>query len=81
MKEEVNLDLTKEIKLIAAQDILRVSGKDVVRLTYTGEIEGNPQVDGDHLECRWFSLEEIKEMDSKELDNYFKELLDKGLFG
>src|SRR5438045_4204831 len=40
--EETKLDLKAEPKLIAAQDILRVPGKHVVRLTYTANIEGEP---------------------------------------
>ena len=80
VKEEVNLDLVKAPKLIAAQDILRVAGRHVVRLTYLGEIEGEPKIDEEHSEFGWFSLEEIKKM-GEEIDNYFKELLDKGLFG
>jgi len=79
VKEEVNLDLIKDPKLVAAQDILRVPGRHVVRLTYSGEIESEPKIDGDHLEFKWFTLGEIKKLD-KELDIYFKELVDKGLF-
>lgn len=81
IKEEVGLDLVGEVKLIAAQDILRVPGKHVVRLTYIGNIDGEPQIDTDHLEFNWFSLDELKAMTENELDIYFRELLDKNLFG
>jgi 8-oxo-dGTP diphosphatase len=74
IKEEVSLDLTKEPTLIAAQDILRVPGKHVVRLTYTGTIEGEPKLDNDHTEFNWFTKEELQNVE--ELDIYLKELLD-----
>ena len=77
IKEEVSLELTKEPKLIAAQDILRVPGRHVVRLTYIGEIEGEAKLDEDHTEFAWLSLDEMKKLEN--LDIYFKELLDKGL--
>lgn len=78
IREEVNLEYTGEPKLVAAQDILRVPGKHVVRLTYTGEMEGEPILDDDHLEVKWFGAEEIKAMSAEVLDLYFKELIDNG---
>ncbi|MCL5436140.1 MAG: NUDIX domain-containing protein [Patescibacteria group bacterium] len=78
--EEVKLKLEREPKLVAAQDILRVPGRHVVRLTFTGEISGSPELDSDHMEYKWFTLFELKALSESELDLYFKELLDKGLF-
>ncbi len=80
IKEETNLDLTEIPKLLAAQDILRVPGRHVVRLTYLGVINGEPKIDGDHLEYQWFSIEEIKKLRAEKLDKYFKTLLDQGVF-
>lgn len=78
VREEVGLDLTSEPKLIAAQDILRISTKHVVRLTYTANITGEPEIDGtDHVDFGWFTLGELKSI--KNLDVYFKELLDRGI--
>lgn len=77
IKEEVNLDYQGEPRLVAAQDILRVEGRHVVRLTYTGELSGEPVLDDDHLEVRWFEAQEIKNLSEEELDIYFKELVDK----
>jgi len=77
VKEETQLDLVDEPKLVAAQDILRVPGKHVVRLTYVGTINGEPVIDEEHDECKWFTMEEMKQMSEDELDGYFKELLDK----
>ncbi|MBI3335250.1 MAG: NUDIX hydrolase [Candidatus Portnoybacteria bacterium] len=77
VKEETSLDLEEEPKLLAAQDILRVQGRHVVRLTYQGNIEGDPILDEDHEEFRWASLEELERL--KNLDRYAKELLANGL--
>ena len=78
IKEEVGLNLTEEPKLIAAQDILRIEGRHVVRLTYLGIIEGQPKLDEDHTEFNWFTMEEIKKLEN--LDIYFRELIEKNKF-
>lgn len=78
IKEEVNLELTEMPKLVAAQDILRIPGRHVVRLTYVGTIDGQPKLDDDHTEYGWFTIEEIKKLEN--LDIYFKELLDGSRF-
>lgn len=77
IREETKLELKDEPKLIAAQDILKVPGRHVVRLTFVGEISGEPRLTNmDHSEFSWFTLEELKHLDN--LDSFFKELLDKG---
>lgn len=76
IKEEVGVELLGEPKLIAAQDILRVPGRHVVRLTYIGEGGEEPKLDGDeHTEFKWFSIDEMKNLEG--LDMYFKEVLEK----
>ena len=77
IREEIGLDLTDEPKLIAAQDILRIPGRHVVRLTYTAHIDGEPKLGADHTEFKWFTGPELKTLEN--LDSYFKELLDKGV--
>ncbi len=77
IKEETALDFNGEAKLIAAQDILRIPGRHVVRLTYTGFISGEPQLDEEHTDYKWFALEELKNLDG--LDMYLKEILYAGL--
>lgn len=77
--EETGLEITSTPVLIAAQDILRVPGKHVVRLTYTGNTKGEPAISEESLEFGWFTADEIRGMSSDELDIYFKELLDKML--
>jgi len=75
--EETKLELKEQPKLIAAQDILRGTDKHVVRLTYTANIEGEPQIDDEHKSFRWASPSEIDELG--EFDLYFKEVFDKYL--
>jgi len=76
IEEEVGLDYQGEPKLISAQDILKPD-KHVVRLTYIGDQDGDPKIDEDHLEAKWFTGEEIKNLEN--LDSYFKELLGKAI--
>ncbi|MBI5734080.1 MAG: NUDIX hydrolase [Candidatus Kerfeldbacteria bacterium] len=63
IKEETNLTMTGEPKLIQAQDILRVSDKHTVRLTYqvsaTGEVKLDPE---EHSEFTWVPLEKIQNL-------------------
>lgn len=76
VKEETGLTLNSDPTLIAAQDILPGSKKHVVRLTYVADIKGKPKLDAvEHEEYKWFSLEEIKELD--DVDYYFKQILHK----
>jgi len=77
IKEEAGLDYRGIPKLVAAQDILKSADKHVVRLTYIGEMDGEPKIDEEHLEARWFTSVEIKALGVGELDSFFKELVDK----
>lgn len=76
VKEEVGLDYIGQPKLVAAQDILKSSDKHVVRLTYLGELEGEPKIDEEHLEAKWLTAGEIEQMSAEVLDSYFKQLVD-----
>ncbi len=76
VSEEVGLDLPGEPKLIAAQDILRVSGRHVVRLTYLGEAEGVVKLNEENTEFQWFKPEDLKKLQG--VDIYLRELLEKG---
>lgn len=79
IKEEVRLDLVDEPRLVAAQDILKVPGRHVVRLTYVGRIDGEPKIDEEHLEAGWFTSSEIKRMDVSLLDSFFRHLINNGI--
>ncbi len=76
IKEETDLDLAETPRLIAAQDILRPPEKHIVRLTYLGTINGQPKLDDENLEYRWFTMNEIKALD--DLDSYVKKLVNDG---
>lgn len=78
--EEVKLELKGQPLLVGAQDILRVPGRHVVRLTFTCTIDGEPRLDGDHMEFKWFTLDELRRLSEAELDIYFMELLNQGIF-
>lgn len=78
VREETSLDLVQEPKLIAAQDILRIPGRHVVRLTYLGSVEGEPKLDEENTDFQWLSREELTS--AQDLDIYLRELLDKGAF-
>ncbi len=76
VKEETGLTLLKVEKVLAAQDILRVSGKHVVRITYLGRAKGKIKLDeNENLEYKWFTLKELKNLSKKNLDMYFAEVV------
>lgn len=76
VKEETGLKLLRVEKILAAQDILRVAGKHVVRLTYLGWADGKIKLDEEeNTEYKWFSLSEMKKIPKKNLDIYFAEVL------
>ena len=64
---------------MAAQDILRSANKHVVRLTYVGNIDGDPKIDEESLEAKWLNSNDIKRLSTDELDIYFRELIDKSI--
>jgi ADP-ribose pyrophosphatase YjhB (NUDIX family) len=72
--EETKLHLTGEPRLIVAQDILRPD-KHVVRLTYRGQIDGEPKLDEDHSSYIWLSKDEV--LNQAGLDQYAKEVFNK----
>ena len=74
--EEAGLNYQGTPKLVAAQDILKSADKHVVRLTYIGELDGEPKIDEEHLEAKWFTADEILAMEVAVLDSFFKELID-----
>ena len=77
VQEEAGLTLTGDPHLVAAQDILRVPGRHVVRLTYVGTVDGTPKLGDEHDDYRWFDLAEIGT--APRSDPYLKELLDKNI--
>ena len=76
INEETGLKLIGTPRLIAAQGVLRIMGRYVIRLTYLGEASGKVALDMKESDnSGWFSLDEIGRFD--DLDFYLKELLNK----
>lgn len=75
--EETKLSVSDEAKLIGAQDIIRLPEKHIVRLTFYANVEGKPILNEEHLEYKWVTLDEMKEI--KELDEFTREILEKNL--
>lgn len=73
IREETGLELTSTPRLVAAQDILKIRGKHVVRLTYIGEINGDPQLDDEHTDSGWFTADELR--NKEDLDPFLNEVL------
>ncbi len=74
IKEETGITKVRSFKLVAAQDILRIEGKHVVRLTYTADVEDEEIIlDSENVEFIWTSPEELKTLN--EMDPYLQELV------
>lgn len=78
IREETQLVLNSEPRLIYAQDIIPNTERHVVRLTYVGTIEGDPILDmSENDQYKWLSLDELKQ--HEDLDVYVKEIVDEGI--
>jgi 8-oxo-dGTP pyrophosphatase MutT (NUDIX family) len=72
--EETKLSLVDVPKLLHAQDIFVPSkNRHVVRLTYTGMIEGEPVLDKENEAFEWLTKEEMNQREN--LDPYLKEVI------
>lgn len=74
--EETQLYFKGGAKLIAAQDIM-FDDKHIVRLSYTGNIEGSPVLSPEHVDFRWLTFSEMKSLEG--LDPYVLELIEKNV--
>ena len=72
--EETGLQIKGEPNLITAQDIIRPH-KHIVRLTYVGFADGEVMLSDEHLDFKWLTLSELKNLEP--MDKYFKEVLEK----
>lgn len=78
IKEETNLDLIGEPKLLAAQDIFRKLGHHVIRLTYLAEANGEVKLDeAENTHYQWLTYDELEKLE--DVDIFFKELIDNNL--
>ncbi len=76
--EETQLSLIDQPRLVAAQDILKVPARHVVRLTYVGTIDGDPQLDQqEHVDYKWVTVGELKTIEG--LDSYITEVINSGI--
>ena len=73
--EETRLSVVGDLKLIGAQDIIRLPKKHIVRLTFSASTSGEPILNEEHLEFKWVTLEEMKNI--QELDEFTREILEK----
>ena len=71
--EETGLKIIGEPKLVAAQDILRIVGKHVVRLLYIGRADGIPKISDEHESFQWATRDELITVEP--IDIYLKELI------
>jgi len=77
VREETQLEIISEPKLIYAQDIIPNEEKHVVRLSYIGKTKGEPILDtSENVEYQWISFEELKRHEN--VDIYVKELINGG---
>ena len=80
VKEETQLEILSEPRLIYAQDIILNTERHIVRLSYLGETAGEPVLDtSENTEYDWLIIPELKNKEN--LDVYLKEILDLGLIG
>jgi len=72
VKEETGLEIIGIPKILAAQDII-MADKHIVRITYTGEANGEVILSDEHTDYKWLTLDEIKDIEP--MDSYFKEII------
>lgn len=71
------MDYKESPTLVAAQDILKAEDKHVARLTYTGNLDGKAKIGEEHVEAKWMTGKELKNLPPEQLDSYFRELIDR----
>lgn len=78
VKEETDLEIISEPKLLIAQDIIPNEEKHIVRLSYVAETKGEPVLDtSENVDFKWLSMDDMKSL--PDLDKYVKEVLDNNL--
>ncbi len=73
--EETGLTMTSEPAFFALQDLIWPDGRHVVRLLYTGTIDGTPVLSFEHSEYRWFTLDEMLALTDVEFDRFLVALV------
>jgi ADP-ribose pyrophosphatase YjhB (NUDIX family) len=78
VKEETQLEIISEPRLIYAQDIIPNEERHIVRLTYVADTQDQPILDtSENIEFKWLSIDELKKQE--DLDIYVREILDNDL--
>jgi len=79
VKEEAGFTFEKEVRLLNVQDVLRDGKKHVVRLTFIASVSKRPKIrlSEENDEYKWFSLEELNKLKKRQVDMFFKEIVDK----
>lgn len=76
VKEETGLEIIGEPKLITAQDIFsKIKDKQIVRLTYLGQANGEVKLSEEHTEYKWLTSDELVKLEP--VDPVLKEVFDK----
>ncbi|MFA7310139.1 MAG: NUDIX domain-containing protein [Candidatus Paceibacterota bacterium] len=73
--EETGLTMTSEPKVLGIQDMIWPD-RHVVRITHTGTIEGTPSLSHEHTEYKWFTIDEILELEELEFDKFLRRLIE-----
>lgn len=77
IKEETELELSGLVGVLGVQDILKVPGKHIVRITYFALTKAEQKVvlnKKEHTSFQWLSLEELVDL---ELDEYLQPLVER----
>lgn len=78
IKEETQLNIAPDAKLLCAQDIIITNSRHVVRLTFIGSANGEPILDtSENIAYEWLSVSEMKNKD--DLDPFVREIIESGL--
>ena len=72
--EETKLPVLGQPRLLAAQDIIKLPEKHIVRLTFSAETNGEPKLGTEDPEYQWVSLDEMRAI--PELDEFTREVLE-----
>jgi 8-oxo-dGTP diphosphatase len=63
IKEETGLRLEKIHKVLTVQDILRVKGRHIVRITFLARCSGKVKINKrEHVNYKWLTADEIKNL-------------------
>lgn len=74
IQEETTMTFKKVLKILAAQDILRVETKHTVRITYAVSATGHIQLNThEHSAFKWLTLQEVLDYP---LDLYLKSVIE-----